>query len=263
MSDTEVDFKSLVQDGRGVQHKSAGLETKQFPALLDIKSVDEKSRRIEGIASTGNIDRDGEIILPSAFAESLPIYMKNNIVLAAHAHRLDTGQSPVVANVIKAVITKNGLEVIIEFHDITELAEQYWQLYSQKKQRGLSVGFIPQEGGYEEHDGRRVYVHTKIEWLELSVVPVGSNREALSRSKQRKADFVAAKKEQTAEEKQYQYDLQELREQEPDFDEKCQEFADILLGFKGSGEVPEGITDYAGIVTNNEQGEFAKIIKGH
>ena len=234
------------------QTRSEGLETKQFPALLDIKSVDEKNRRIEAIVSTGNIDRDGEIILPEAFAESLPGYMKNNVVLAAHAHRLNTGQSPVVANIIKPKITKNGIEVIIEFHSITRLADEYWQLYSQKKQRGLSVGFIPQEGGYEEREGRRIYVHTKIEWIETSVVPVPSNREALTRSAQKKQAWLDEKKM-----------LQQFRDEDPDFDRKNEEFAELILGFDGDGEIPEDTTDYAGMVTNSEQGEFARIVKGH
>jgi len=253
MSEMDVgkSYKSLVYGETGVQHKSAGLETKQFSASLDIKSVDEKNRRIAGIASTGNIDRDGEIILPEAFAESLPGYMQNNIVLAAHRHRLDAGQSPVVANVVEAKIAKNGLEVIIEFHSITKLAEEYWQLYSQKKQKGLSIGFIPQEGGYEEREGRRVYVHTKIEWIELSVVPVPSNREALSRSAQGKQDWLDEKKL-----------LKRFREEDPDFDRKNQEFAEILLTQDlDVGEIPEDITDYAGLVTNSEQSEFAKFFK--
>jgi HK97 family phage prohead protease len=217
MSGTDVDYKTLVQGRTGVEHKTVGLETKQFLAPLIIKSVDVENRRITAIASTGDIDRYDEIILPEAFRESLPIYMKNNIVLAAHAHKLAAGHSPVIANIIKANITKNGLEVIIEFHDITELAEEYWQLYSQKKQRALSVGFKPQEGGNEEIDGRRVYVHTKVELFEVSCVPVPANPEALSRSAQKKHTWLDDKK------------LQQK------WDKEDQEFADILLGVKKTG----------------------------
>ena len=279
MSNKDVDYKSLVQGRAGVEQKSAGPVTKQFPALLDIKSVDAKNRRITALASTGSVDRYDEIILPEAFQESLKEYVaKNNIVLCSHQHKLETGHSPVVANVIEARITTDGLEVVIEFHDITELAEEYWQLYSQKKQRALSVGFGPQEGRYEEREGKRVYVHTRVELMEISVVPVGANREALTRGQQRKADFVAAKKNQTAEEEQYQQDLQGLLEKEPGFDEKAEDFAEVLLGVKETGiaiidDPPDALfdtdalsdekesaggLDCAGIVSGRNVGEYSK-----
>jgi len=259
MSGKDVDFKSFFQGRKSVEHKSAGLETKQFLAPLIIKSVDVENRRITAIASTGSIDRYDEIILPEAFRESLPTYMKNNIVLAAHAHKLETGHSPVIANIIKANITKNGLEVIIEFHDITELAEEYWQLYSQKKQRALSVGFKPQEGGKEEHDGRRVYVHTKVELLEVSCVAVPANTEALSRSAQKKHEWLDGKKL-----------LKQIMEDDPDFDQKCQDFADMTSGEKRTGiaaidsffgfkEDSGGCDlDCAGIVSGRNVGEYSK-----
>jgi len=213
------DFVSLVSRK---SQKSAELETKEFSALLSIKSIDEKSRRITALASTGDIDRHDEVILPEAFRESLPIFMKNPVVLAAHQNRLSDGTSPVVANIVAASITPVGLEVIIEFHTFTRIAEEYWQLYSQKKQRALSVGFKPLEGGYENINGKSVYIHRKVELFEVSCVPIGANPNALSKSKQRKADFIAEKIAQRKDEK------------------RSDEFAEILLDgdFKALG-IPE------------------------
>jgi len=222
MSGTEVDFVQLVE---GTTGQKEGPELKEFPALF-VKSIDEAKRQITALASTGDLDRHGEIILPSAFKEKLPTYLKNPVVLTSHQHRLETGHSSVVGNVVKAWIDDKGLWVVIEFAQDTELSEEYWQLYKQKKQRALSVGFIPLEWEYQEREGKSVYVHTKVELLELSCVPVGANPEALSRSKQRKADFIAAKKDEREEEKI----LAEIRANEPDFDEKCQEWADMILG---------------------------------
>jgi len=217
MSDKEVGLVDLTDIW--TKTKTAGPETKQFPALLSIKSIDKKARRITAIASTGNIDRDNEIIEPEAFRESLPIFMKNPVVLAAHQHRLSDGRSPVVANVVSASVTPAGVEVIIEFHSITPLAEEYWQLYSTKVQKALSIGYISLEGSYEQRNSKSVFVHTKIEWIELSLCPVGSNRDSLTRAKQRKLDFVNDKKI-----------LAEIMAEVPDFDEKCEEFAEAILG---------------------------------
>jgi HK97 family phage prohead protease len=267
MNGTDVDFKTLIHGRMSKQQKSAGPVTKQFPVLLDIKSVDLKNRRIVALASTGSVDRYDEIILPEAFREGLQEYVsQNNIVLCSHQHKLETGHSTVVANVIEARITTVGLEVVIEFHDITELAEEYWQLYSQKKQRALSVGFSPKEGGYEEREGKRIYVHTKVELFEISVCVVGANRDALSRAKQKKLSWLDEKKEQAGMDELER----ELLEIDPDFnkkdfDENGMELAELWLGddHETGGEYLGDETDYVGIVKGTACGEFARIVKGN
>lgn len=238
--------------------QSAGLETKQFSALLSIKSIDKENRRIRAIASTGNLDRDNEIILPEAFNESLPIYVaKNNVVLAAHQHRLSDGRSPVVANVISASVTSAGLEVILEFHTVTALAEEYWQLYSQKIQKALSVGFISIEGNYEQRNGKSVFIHKKVELLEISCVPVPSNREALTKAKQKKLDFVSDKKQQREDEKL----LDELRALDPDFDTECEEFAKDILGLDDI-KADESGSDFFDIDNDKDIDDYSELICG-
>ncbi len=240
-----MDFATIVQ---GRTQKSAELETKEFSALLSIKSIDEKSRRITAIASTGDIDRYDEVILPEAFRESLPVFMKNPVVLASHQNKLSDGTSPVVANIVSAAITQSGLEVIIEFHTVTKLAEEYWQLYSQKKQRALSVGLKPIEGSYEVRNGKSIFVHKKVELLEISCVPIGANPNALSKSKQGKADFVAEKIAQRQ------------------FDKDAEEFAEILLmgDFKALGipDIGDDEFDLSGEADLEPEPDFAKIVSG-
>ena len=223
MSDKDVAFSDLVH-GRTHIHKGPGegfLESQ----VLFVKSIDTERRQITALASSPSIDRHDEVILPEAFREFLPVYMENPVVITTHQHRLQTGSSSVVANVVKAWLDKKGFWVVIEFVKGTALGDEYWLLYSTKKQRALSVGFMPMESEYEERDGRRVLVHTKVELVEISCVPVGSNREALSKSRQKKRDFIQAKKELHEEEKI----LADIRAAEPDFDLKCEEFAEALL----------------------------------
>jgi len=150
-----------------------------------VKSIDADKRILSAIVSTDAIDRDDEIIEKAAFKESF-----------AHMHRLADGRSPVVGNVMSARIVKEGLLCEIYFHDLTELAREYWQLYSNKIQRGFSVGFIPIEGERRNVEGRWVYVHTRVELLEVSCVAIPSNRESLSRSAERRRAFVAGKREE-------------------------------------------------------------------
>jgi HK97 family phage prohead protease len=228
MSDTEVDFARLFSNGTSTSEKS-GPDVRICQAL--VKSIDTPKRRITAIASAPVIDRHDEIIEAKAFTESLRPYLKDNpVVLVAHRGGLSDGHSPVVGNVVSGRIGKGGLAVEIEFHNETDLAREYWQLYSKKIQRALSVGFIPQEGGPEQREGQRVYVHRRVELLEISCVPVPSCRPALSRSAQKKLAFIEAKKQEREDEKIAAEIREEMAAQGRDWDAECEEFAEMLLG---------------------------------
>ena len=248
----DVDFAGMFQ---GQTRIKSGPDTRHCQAL--VKSIDTERKRITAVASAGTVDRHDEIIEPSAFAESLPGFMKNPVVLAAHQHRLSDGRSSVVANVTSAKIDKNGLNTEIEFHCLTDLSKEYWELYSKKVQKGISVGFIPQDGRHKQSNGKSVYAHTKVELLELSCVPVGANREALTRSAQRKADFVEGKRRRREDEKI----LAEIEQEDPD-DLKADEFAEIVLGIKAlpweaKEEGNENLFDYADMFSEEQKSDYA------
>ncbi len=232
--DTEVNSLTKLVQGKSSRK---GLEVKTLQALF-VKSVDTNTRQITAVVSTGTIDRHGEIVLPEAFKETLPRYMKNPVVITAHQHYLDDGHSPVVGRVVNASVDKKGLHVVIKFAE-TELGDEYWELYSTKMQRAFSIGFIPQEWGFESIEGKKVLVVTKLELIEISCVAVPANPDALSRSAKNKIAFVSKKKEQ----QEYERILKELRSQDPNFDAKADEFAMALLsgGPDGSAEAESEI----------------------
>jgi len=184
------DFENLFRDGA---------RTRSTPSTrtcwASVKSINGGGRTVTAIVSSEGLDRDNEVILKTAFKESLPGFLKNPVVLAAHQHRLSNGRSPVVGVVKAARIVKGGLLAEIEFHTYTDIAEEYWRLYSNKVQRAFSVGFIPLEHEYRNIEGKTILCHTRIELLEISCVAIPSNRESLSRSAERKRGFIAAKKE--------------------------------------------------------------------
>ncbi len=224
------DFKALVartRTGRAsylARIRGGGTESfKEIRSLL-VKSIDEDKRQIEAVVSTADVDRYDEIMLPESFKESLPGYLKNPIVISSHLSRLSDGHSSVVGQVIKAWVDAKGLHCIIWFAE-TELGEEYWYLYKNKFQRAFSVGFIPQENKEEFRDGRRILIHTRVELLEISCVPIPANRNALSKSKQKKQDFVAEKKARHKAEKD------------------SDEFAKMLLLDDGSSGIPDAQED--------------------
>lgn len=229
MNGMDVDFAKLVQPASVGQK---GLDTKEVQALF-VKSIDTEKRQITAIASTGSVDRDGEIILPSAFKETLPQFMKNPVILACHQHRLSDGRSPVVGKAVKAWLDKKALHVVIEFAK-TELGDEYWHLYRDGFQRAFSIGFMHGRDDYTQEtiDGRPVKVINKVELLEISCVPVPSNREALSKSAKQKQQFVEQKRQERDEEKI----LAEIMAEDPLFEQKCEEYAELIFDYSVESE---------------------------
>jgi hypothetical protein len=110
------------------------------------------------------------------------------------------------------------------------LGDEYWLLYKDKFQRAFSVCYIPLEWLDETLDGgQRVRTYTRVELLEISCVPVPANRNALSKSRQRKANFVEDKKIEA-----------ELRKQGLLDDDAAIEFAELILGVKDGYDVSNG-----------------------
>lgn len=122
-------------------------------------------------ASTPDVDRDGEIILPSAFKKHLSRYLNENpVILWGHDyHRLPVGRAT------GGRITDKSLELDIEFAP-TEEGKEVKALYDGGFMNSFSVGFIPLEAEYNDK-GTRIY--TDCELLEVSCVTVPSNRSAV------------------------------------------------------------------------------------
>ena len=172
---------------------------KQF-LIGDVKSIDEKGV-FQVIASTADVDRDGEVIDPQGW--DLDNYMKNPIILWAHNYTdLPIG----VAEKIEK--SETGLIIKGKFasKEANPKAEQVRRLYEEGIQKAVSVGFIPRE-----RDGNNDRLITKAELLELSFVPVPANPNALA---------LAVSKGFKDEE------IKEL------FEEKEEEKADTPAGFK-------------------------------
>jgi len=159
-------------------------KTKYF--FAQVKDINEQARTIDAVASTSELDRDKDVILPIAFKESLDAFKANPVILACHQHRLPSGSSPVIGSAMPESIKIGEKEVTFTMGFAeTALGQEYWQLYRDKHMRAFSIGFIPIE--YEDKKDEKlgwVRTYTKIELLEISAVPVPSNRSALARAKE-------------------------------------------------------------------------------
>lgn len=116
------------------------------------------------IASTPAVDRQGESIDQSGW--ELDNFLKNSVLLWAH----DYSQPPI--GVIDKIGLENGNLIIEGRFAPTDFAQQIRKLYEMKMVNTVSVGFIP-----KEMNGNII---TKSELLEVSIVPVPANPQAVS-----------------------------------------------------------------------------------
>ena len=153
------------------------------------------------VASTGMVDRDDEIILPSAF-KNLKSFLKDNpVILWAHNYG-----TPPIGKAVDGKITDEALVLNIEFAE-TEFGKEVKYLYDNGFMNSFSVGFIPKDWE-RDPDGKLVF--TDVELLETSAVPVPANAQANIIRTAKSAGmelteveklFTAAKCEQTPEPK--------------------------------------------------------------
>ena len=143
----------------------------------DFKDVEVKALgdyELEIIGSTGVVDRDGEVINPDGW--DLRNFKKNPVILPAHDYR-----APAIARAKSVKVEDKKLKFKIEFpqEGIYPLADIYRKLYKSGFMKASSVGLVPIEwkNGDGEKEPRRTYLRQEL--LELSLVSVPANPEAL------------------------------------------------------------------------------------
>lgn len=134
---------------------------------LEIKSIDEEQRIIEGIASTPSTDLMDDIIDPMGGEYTVPMPF-----LMDHG---ENGSDDSVGHVIWAKPTKEGIPVRIQIlrSPILPALDRAWEKIRLKLVNGLSIGFQPLE--YEPIKGTFGYLYKRWKWLELSAVVVAAN----------------------------------------------------------------------------------------
>ena len=145
-------------------------------SLLQTKSVDEGRREIRGIASTPTVDRMGDIVEPmgARFKTPMPLLMYHDSVKP-------------VGTVEFARPTKTGIPFIAALPDVVELGVvrdrvlEAWHSLKYKLLAAVSIGFQPLEGATEvmKNGGLRF---KEWDWLELSLVAIPANPEAVVQS---------------------------------------------------------------------------------
>lgn len=151
-------------------------------STINLKAVDDEQRIVEGLASTPDLDRQGDILETEGAKFTLPLPF-----LWQHRHDQPIGR------VLEATITKAGLKIRAQIEKAGVLPEidRAWTLIKAGLVRGLSIGWKPLEFSTI---AATYGMHVK-EWelFEVSAVTVPANATAnIQRIKSIDAGYLAA-----------------------------------------------------------------------
>lgn len=156
-------------------------------SLLEIKAVDDAERIIEGIASTPQSDRDGDVMEPTGAEFELPMPL-------LWQHRHDTP----IGHVLAARVTPDGIWIRAQISKLTDPSpltdqiESAWAAVKARLVRGFSVGFRVEPGDVEPIRGKGNRIKRWL-WLETSAVTIPANAGAtIDVVKSADAEYLAA-----------------------------------------------------------------------
>ena len=137
---------------------------KHLDFAIHRKNIDDDGIRIEGFASTDDVDRVGDVIPASAW--DLGNYQKNKIILFNHNYDEPIGKAEEIE------VRENGLYVKCLIDPMTKAGRQI----ENDVLKAFSVGFILKDAKYDSNTN--TFVLTDVELLEVSVVSVPANAAA-------------------------------------------------------------------------------------
>lgn len=139
-------------------------------SILNIKTLTDEERIVEGIASTPTVDRAGDVVEPMGAKFSVPMPL-------LWQHRA----SEPVGHVEFAQPTKDGIPFrariakIEEAGELKNLVDKAWQAVKAKLVSAVSIGFLIDKYEILKSGGWKI---NEWSWLELSLVTIPANAEA-------------------------------------------------------------------------------------
>jgi HK97 family phage prohead protease len=141
--------------------------------------LEKKEGEVIGIASTETADRDGEVIKQDGW--DLKNFKRNPVILASHNYF----DFP-IGKATNIKVEEKKLTFKMVFSESTQKAKEANQLVQEGILNSFSVGFIPRE-----YDEKNQNIITKAELLEISLVAVPANPQAVVTAKGMKDNKLA------------------------------------------------------------------------
>jgi hypothetical protein len=138
---------------------------------LEIKALDDDAREIEGWATTPEVDRMGDIVLPKGAEYDLPI-----------PFLLDHDHSQVVGEVSRVEVSDKGIRFWANVKKIAEegeakaLCDKAWSYIKNGLRKAVSIGFKPIDFEVLPNGGLKFI---SWDWYELSAVGIPAQPSAV------------------------------------------------------------------------------------
>lgn len=158
--------------------------------------VPEGAKFFRGIASNGDLNRNGYIIEETAFKDSVKTFMENPVILLQHNADKPIGKAT------SAKVTEKGLEVE-GFIFQNQMDEISWNSFENGVLRGLSTGHITKHAKFKNNETNLVVdeeevgtkgnpswsdivfsnawtmIVTALDWVEFSLVTIPANQKSM------------------------------------------------------------------------------------
>lgn len=141
----------------------------------------QEGRVVAFRASTPALDRHGSRILPQGIRTEA--FDRNPVFLWGHDGYGRPDPHAVIGRVIRHRKSPEAFDIEVEFapEEANPRAEQALRLVRAGFLNAVSIGFVPLRSHEERSaEGKRVLVYDEVELLEVSLVPIPSNPEALA-----------------------------------------------------------------------------------
>jgi len=139
-------------------------------SFLNIKSVSDGRRRIEGMATTPSPDRVGDIVEPMGASFRLPLPL-----LLDHNHLEAVGEVETARATAEGIPFAATIRTIDRAGEVKDLCDKAWSLVTNGLRKAVSIGFRSLQREPIKGGGWRF---KEWEWMELSLVAVPANADA-------------------------------------------------------------------------------------
>jgi HK97 family phage prohead protease/N4-gp56 family major capsid protein len=136
--------------------------------VKELQSEGDDSITISGYASTTDVDRHGDVVTSTAWAQGLKNYLKNPIILAYHDH------SQPVGRMIEHKVDNTGLWVKAR---ISQASGNVYKLIKDGILSAFSIGFKIVDAEYNQ--ATELFMVKELELHEISVVSIPANQNTL------------------------------------------------------------------------------------
>lgn len=243
----EKSFKNTLKEHLQDRNVKEG-EIKHFENFeVKAASIDVKNLTLEVVATKQVVDRQGDMVMVNGIDASF--FMRNPVVPFGHDYK-----ALPVAKGIGIKIEGDELLIKLQFtpEELYEFGYKVFKMFEGGFLRAVSIGFIPVKMAWD--DELKATVIEKSELLEVSVVPVPANQEALV-----KAYDVISKEEENKEPEETPEQKEQRKEANKQILIKYRKFQVLLrdtLGIEASDNEEETLEEVSKATLS-----FVKIVK--